>query len=169
MALIMSVPGEVVDGPTLTPAKPKTLGAAPEGSYVALVALAPANQALLVDALTDTGAVALILPLDSLFEARLDTARRLWRAVVRRSRVAPATFTVQRRRRLKLVLRALDGDLEGADYRTIAQGLFGGRVPTDAVWRNHYLRSFTIRLVHDGRALMRGGYLNLLRSDRRSR
>ena len=78
-------------------------------------------------------------------------------------------FTAQRRRRLKLVLRALDGDLSGADYRDIARTVFGDHVPDGAEWRTHSLRSATIRLVQEGRALMRGGYLKLLRPDCRER
>ena len=81
----------------------------------------------------------------------------------------PLGFTLQRRQRLKLVLRALDGNLAGADYRDIARAVFGDHVPDGAEWRTHSLRSATIRLVHEGRALMRGGYLKLLRPDRRER
>ncbi len=88
---------------------------------------------------------------------------------MRGRRVAPYGITAHRRRRLKLVLRALDGHLAGEDYRGVARGLFGARVPGDAAWRTHSLRSFTVRLVREGRKLMRGGYLALLRPDRRKR
>ncbi len=90
----------------------------------------------------------------------LDEARRF---------LAAAPFTPQRRRRLKLLLRALDAALLGVGYREIARDLLGGRVPDGAEWRNHPLRAQTIRLVKDGRALMRGGYLRLLRPDHRKR
>ena len=73
-------------------------------------------------------------------------------------------LTVQRRRRLVLTLRALDGRLAGETYRGIAQGLFGStRVPTATAWKTHELRDQTIRLVRTGIGLMRGGYLKLLR------
>ena len=66
------------------------------------------------------------------------------------------------------MLRAVDAHLADASYRESALGLFGGRrVPDGSAWRQHHLRSLTIRLVQDGRALMQGGYLRLLRPDRR--
>ncbi len=67
--------------------------------------------------------------------------------------------TPQRRRRLILGLRALDGRAAGASYRVLAAGLFGtARVPAGAAWKTHDLRSRTMRLVADATALMRGGY-----------
>jgi Uncharacterized conserved protein (DUF2285) len=72
--------------------------------------------------------------------------------------------------RLMLALRALDGHLAGESYRTIAQGLFGERrVPSGASWKTHDLRDRTIRLVHTGLHLMRGGYLELLTHQRTRR
>jgi len=66
--------------------------------------------------------------------------------------------------RLGLSLRALDGALEGASTREIALGLFGPeRMPGGTAWKGSDVRSRTMRLVRDGRALMRGGYLGLLR------
>jgi hypothetical protein len=73
-------------------------------------------------------------------------------------------LTQQRRHRLGLALRALDGRLAGASYRVIAAGLFGdARVPPGPGWRTHDLRDRTIRLVRAGMELMQGGYLDLLR------
>ena len=113
--------------------------------------------------------MAVVLPLDALFDERVDAARRVWRALAGQHQVPRPTFTAQRRRRLKLLLRALDASLLGIGYREIAQGLFGDRVPGDASWRTHTLRATTIRLVREGRAMMRGGYLRLLRPERRKR
>ncbi len=67
------------------------------------------------------------------------------------------------------MLRALDGFLADEDYRGVARGLFAGRMPAGAAWRTDSARSRTIRLVRDGLALIRGGYLDLLRPDRRRR
>ena len=113
--------------------------------------------------------MAVVLPLDALFDERVDAARRVWRALAGQHQVPRPTFTAQRRRRLKLLLRALDASLLEIGYRQIAHGLFGDRVPDDASWRTHTLRATTIRLVREGRALMRGGYLRLLRPERRKR
>ncbi len=159
----------LIDGPMLPDAAAEATLAAAEGRYVHISALPPANRGLIAPTASSDGPVALVLPLDGLFDDRVDAARRLWRALVRGARVKPSGFTAQRRRRLKLVLRALDGHVAGEDYRSIARGLFGARVPVDASWRTHSLRSFTVRLVREGRALMRGGYLGLLRPNRRTR
>ena len=169
MALLTSTVPMLFDGPPLDAVRPDISHTAPEGGYANLVGLPPANQVLILGAVAGDIPAALIVPLDELFEERISTARRLWRALRRRGPVKPMGFTAQRRRRLKLVLRALDGDLAGAGYRDIAHAVFGDHVPDGAEWRTHSLRSATIRLVQEGRALMRGGYLELLRPDRRAR
>ena len=77
--------------------------------------------------------------------------------------------TPQRRQRLALVLRALDGRNEGETYRAIAEGLFGKKRIPERAWKTHDLRNRTIRLVQSGLALMRGGYRELLRPGRKDR
>jgi hypothetical protein len=111
---------------------------------------------------------AIIIPLDADFAARADAALRLWRVVLGRPHSRPPDrLTRQRRHRLRLTLRALDGRLAGKSYRVIAQGLFGRtRVPAGAGWKTHELRDRTIRLARAGLMLMRGGYLDLLRHPR---
>jgi hypothetical protein len=74
----------------------------------------------------------------------------------------PDPLTPQRRQRLRLALRALDGRLAKATYRELAQVLFGGPQDPDH-WKTHELRDRTIRLVRIGFDLMRGGYRALLR------
>ena len=92
----------------------------------------------------------------------------------RRSKSAPLgpplpALSLQRRQRLSLAIRALDGWTEGNTYRAIAEGLFGkDRIP-DRAWKTHDLRNRTIRLVQSGFALMRGGYRDLLRQSRRKK
>lgn len=108
------------------------------------------------------------LPFDGDFENRAHSARRLWRVLNRRPS-GPALFdlSLQRRQRLTLALRALDGHTEGNSYRMIAEGLFGsGRIP-ERGWKTHDLRNRTIRLVQTGVALMQGSYRELLRQVRR--
>ena len=108
---------------------------------------------------------AVVIPLDADFAVRADAALRLWRLITRQLRGHPPyRLTQQRRYRLALALRALDGRLAGESYRAIAAGLFGdARVPAGPGWRTHDLRDRTIRLVRSGMELMQGGYLNLLR------
>jgi len=60
-------------------------------------------------------------------------------------------------------MRALDAWLAGNNYREIAEGLFGKERVRGRSWKDHDLRSLTIRLVQNGLALMRGGYRALLR------
>jgi hypothetical protein len=110
------------------------------------------------------------LPFDEEFEARNRAAQRLWRAVNNRP-LGPASggLTLRQRARLVMALRALDGRLEGASYRTIAGVLFGlARIP-DRGWKTHDLRSRTVRLVELGLRMMRGGYRDLLRLRRKRR
>ena len=161
------MPAALFADPHLDAADPKLIGVADEGDYLDLLALAPSNGALLLPGSPD-GAVAFVLPLDDLFEERIETARRLHQLLVRH-RPPPATLTPYRRRRLKLALRALDASLAGADYRAIAEALFGERVPRGAEFRDASLRAQVIRLVRYGVRLMRGGYLDLLRPGGRAR
>lgn len=108
------------------------------------------------------------LPLDMDFEIRAHASLRLWRAI--NGRPPGPSFhqlSTQRRERLALALRALDGHMDGASYRAIAEALFGRRRIPEEGWKTHDLRSRTIRLVQTGLALMCGGYRTLLR--RRSR
>ena len=169
MTILTTIDAALVDGPSLGDGSSEaTLRTAAEGRYVRLLNLPPANQALIAGEAATDALVAVVLPLDALFDDRIEAARRLRRALGG-ARVRSYDLTRHRRRRLKLVLRALDGHLAGEDYRGIARGLFGARVPDSAAWRTHSLRSFTVRLVREGRALMRGGYLELLRPDRRKR
>ena len=167
--MLTAAPSDLFEGPPLSAGSLAIVRDAPEGRYGDLTALAPPQQALIVGVSSRTSPVAVVVPLDALFEDRINAARHAWRAMVRGAKVQPSGFTPQRKRRLKLVLRALDAVLLHVGYRDIARGLFGDRVPHDAAWRTHPLRATTIRLVQDGRAMMRGGYLRLLRSDRRER
>jgi Uncharacterized conserved protein (DUF2285) len=104
-----------------------------------------------------------VLPLDRLFEIRAAAALRLWRGLTGRSPGRdPAALPVSRRERLVLALRALDGRLEKASYRDIAEALFGtGRMP-ERGWKTYDLRDRTVRLARLGHAMMQGGYRRLL-------
>jgi hypothetical protein len=110
------------------------------------------------------------LPFDEDFEIRAHAARRLWRAL-NGHLAGPASYELspQRRQRLSLTLRALDGRIEGNSYRAIAEGLIGATRIPDRAWKTHDLRNRTIRLVQSGFALMRGGYRALLRHARRGK
>jgi hypothetical protein len=143
---------------------------APDGWH-AVVPLGGAIHRLWLQELPAGGSwLAVELPLDANFDIRSRAAHRFWLALERRplgSPLLPLPF--QRRRRLILAVRALDGWLEGNSYREIAKGLFGRRRISDRGWKTHDLRGRTIRLVQTGLALMRGGYRALLGRDDRKR
>jgi len=111
-----------------------------------------------------------VLPLDSDFEVRAHAARRLWRAINGRA-PGPAfhELSPQRRERLALAVRALDGRMDDGTYRAIAEVLFGKKRIPERAWKTHDLRNRSIRLVQSGLALMRGGYRELLRQSRRKK
>jgi hypothetical protein len=113
---------------------------------------------------------AAVLPLDSDFEVRAHAARRLWRAIHGRA-LGPAfhELSPQRRERLILAVRALDGRMDGGTYRGIAEVLFSKTRIPERAWKTHDLRNRTIRLVQSGLALMRGGYRELLRNRRKQK
>jgi T6SS, Transcription factor, DNA binding domain len=104
-----------------------------------------------------------VLPLDQLFEVRATAAIRLWRGLTGRSPGRnPAELPPARRERLILALRALDGRLEKASYRDIAEALFGSSRMPDRGWKTHDIRDRTVRLARLGFSLMQGGYRRLL-------
>ena len=168
MAILTPLPAALFAGPSLAAARPIPTASAADGDYLELLALPPANAALLLGGPAPAGgAVGIVLPFDALFEERIDTARRLYR-LFRTGRAPLATISSYRRGRLKLALRALDGSQDGAEYRAIAEALFGARVPKGAAFRDDSLRAQAIRLVRYGLRLMHGGYLDLLRPERRA-
>jgi hypothetical protein len=107
--------------------------------------------------------VAVLLPLDQLFDIRAAAALRLWRALTGRTPGPDlGMLTPERRNRLILALRALDGRLEHATYPEIAAILFDTKPISKRDWISHELRDQTGRLVRLGFAMMRGGYRRLL-------
>lgn len=107
--------------------------------------------------------VAVLLPLDRLFDIRVAAALRLWRGLTGRSPGPDlGTLTRDRRNRLILALRALDGRLAEATYPEIAAALFDTAPISKRDWISHELRDQTGRLVRLGFSMMRGGYRRLL-------
>jgi hypothetical protein len=107
--------------------------------------------------------VAVLLPLDRLFDIRAAAALQLWRGMTGR-KPGPdlGVLTVDRRNRLILALRALDGRLEDATYPEIAAALFNTAPISRRDWISHELRDQTGRLVRLGFSMMKGGYRRLL-------
>jgi hypothetical protein len=114
--------------------------------------------------------IVLELLLNADFDLQSDAAHRLWSALEQPGlRVPHSEVTSQRRHRLILAMRALDGRIEGNSYRAVAENLFGKARMPERGWKTHDLRNRTIRLVQTGTSLMRGDYLALLRRKRADR
>ncbi len=143
---------------------------ASDGWHVVLRIQGAQHQLWLKEAPQVGASYAAELPLDADFEIRAHASHRLWRAI-NGSPPGPSfnELSAQRRERLALALRALDGHMEGASYRVIAEVLFGRRRIPERAWKTHELRSRTIRLVQAGLSLMRGGYRALLRPSLRKK
>ncbi|UCI18455.1 DUF2285 domain-containing protein [Mesorhizobium sp. B2-1-8] len=111
---------------------------------------------------------AALIPLDSETLGRVEALVRFWRGYSRRPVPRDTRMTVQQRRRLRLMMRAADGSTNGASYREIASAFYGmGRVASNP-WKTSSLRSAVIGLVKGGKAMIAGGYLQLLRHRKRS-
>ena len=111
--------------------------------------------------------LAAIVPLDTTGLDRIEALARLWQILDDRPPSSDTRLTEQRRRRLRQMLQAVDGHLDGATYRQIANALYGTSRVATYPWKTCALRDSTIALVRDGRALIDGGYLKLLRHRRR--
>lgn len=111
--------------------------------------------------------LAAVIPLDATLPARLAALSRLCRSL---GGAPPSNdpVTPQRRARMKAMLRALDGWIDGAAYRDIAIALYGAARVAATPWKSSALRDTTLRLVRDGRAMAGGGYQALLRGGRAS-
>jgi hypothetical protein len=108
--------------------------------------------------------LSVIIPVDQSTEARIKVALNFCHRIARPAShiTEPLPLTQQRRDRLILMLRGLDGHLDRASYREIASALFGAKRVEDEAWKTSSLRDRTIRLVRGSLALMRSGYRKLL-------
>lgn len=112
--------------------------------------------------------LAALIPIDADTQGRIETLTRFWRSTLKRPIPTDTRMTPMQRQRLRRILQAVDGRLNGATYREIAEVLFGiERLSLDH-WKSSSLRDTTIDLVRDGYRLIGGGYHRLLRHRRRS-
>jgi hypothetical protein len=108
--------------------------------------------------------VAASIPLDDTAETRAAAVVRFRRHTAgAEANPSPRPARQQLGRQVRS-LRALDARLDGATYRGIAESLFGRSRLANEPWKTCSLRDTTIRLVRTGIKLMRGGYLEFLRS-----
>ena len=158
---------------TAAPVDPRALGAlladlaGIDGRHV-IVADAAGEHRLWLRDPTPGRPLAAVIPLDKDFLTRIASLLRFHRRLLGRApwplpRGWP--LTAYRLARLDLMLSAMDLRQSGATYREIATAL--GR--DDAAylsasdWKMSASRSFVVRLVRDGIAMMNGDYRKLLR------
>lgn len=109
------------------------------------------------------------LLLDALTPDRLTSLDRFWSGLTGKPVRPDPRLTLQRRLRARDMLRAVDGDAARETYRAIALHLYPQLKTDPAEWVGSAVREMTIRLTRDGRQLVRGGYLDLMRRPRRQR
>jgi len=110
--------------------------------------------------------LAAVVSLDADAPLRLASVSRLWRNQHAGASRPSDPLTVQKRRRMKSMLRAVDGRTSGATHRQIAQAIFGAGRTAGEPWKTSALRDATMRLVRDGHLMIDGGYHSLLRPRR---
>lgn len=138
----------------------------PQGSHV-IHNTAIATQLLLLPGSVTSRSLAALIPLDSHTLGRVEALVRFWRSYHRRPVPPDTRVTNQQRGRLRLMMKAADGRADGASYREIATAFYGtGRIASDP-WKTSSMRDAVIGLVRGGRAMIGGGYLQLLRHRRR--
>jgi hypothetical protein len=156
-----------------TPVDPRALGAlladvaGIEGRHVIVADAAGEHRLWLRD--PEPGRpLAAVIPLDKDFITRMASLLRFHRRLFGRA-AGPLPrgwpLTAYKLARLDLMLRALDLRDNGATYRQIAVEL--GRDDATRLsasdWKMSASRSFVVRLVRDGIAMMNGDYRKLLR------
>lgn len=158
---------------TASPVDSRTLGAlladlaGIDGRHV-IVADAAGEHRLWLREATPGQPLAAVIPLDKDFLTRIASLLRFHRRLLGRAATDPPRgwpLTAYRLARLDLILRALDLRHSGATYRQIAAEL--GREDATKLsasdWKMSASRSFVVRLVRDGIAMMNGDYRKLLR------
>nr|WP_245444330.1 DUF2285 domain-containing protein [Microvirga sp. KLBC 81] len=139
----------------------------PEGTHAISVGDV-GTQIVLLPGSDPSQPLAALIPLDSDTLGRVEALTRFWRSRHGRKVPADTRMTIQQRRRLRLMLQAVDGRTNGASYREIAAALYGPERVGSEPWKTSPLRDTVIGLVEGGRSMIRGGYLQLLRHRRRS-
>lgn len=138
-----------------------------EGLHLSYVEKTGRIHLILLNTLASDQPISAHVPLDALGLDRIESLTRLWRSL-HGHKVQPNTrMTAQQRRRLKNMLRAVDGRSNNAQYREIAEVIFGVERVAAEPWKTSALRDAVIDLVKDGFSMIDGGYRKLLRHRRR--
>lgn len=137
----------------------------PEGRHLLVRQQGADRQLWIVGDPPPTAPVATVIPLDAYVPQRIAATLRLWHQLMGPAPQPVAPLTGQQRRRLILMLRALDGWHERASYRDLAVALLDAQVRSQPrrEWLTSPRRAQIIRVVKDAIRRMRGGYRDLLR------
>jgi hypothetical protein len=139
----------------------------PDGRHVLLREHGGNRQLWLLADAPPTAPFAAVIPFDAHMPQRVEAALHLWLSLTGSAPPPVAPLTAQQRRRLILMLRALDGWQQHASYREIAAVLLDPLVRSQSRrdWLTSPRRAQIIRLVRDAIRRMRSGYRDLLRGD----
>ncbi len=111
----------------------------------------------------DAEAMAIVIPIDRLFEHRAAAALYFWRALKGlRPGAEPMPLSAFARGQLILVLRLLDAEHDGASEREMAQVVLNAKAENRRAWITSEDRSRLKRLLARGHKLLAGGYFRLL-------
>ena len=136
----------------------------PDGRHVLLPEHGGNRQLWMLADAPPTAPLAAVIPFDAHLPQRIAAALHLWQGLTGSAPTPVAPLTTQQRRRLILMLRALDGWQANASYREIAAVLLDPLVRSQSrrEWLTSPHRAQSIRLVKDAIRRMRGGYRDLL-------
>lgn len=137
----------------------------PNGRHLLLRERGSERQLWIVADAPQTAPIAAVIPFDVHVPQRIQATLRLWQQLMGSAPPPIAPLTAQQRRRLILMLRALDGWHEHASYRALAVALLDpdARTQPRREWLTSSRRAQIIRIVKDAIRRMRGGYRDLLR------
>jgi hypothetical protein len=106
--------------------------------------------------------LAALVPLDVDGPDRIEAIDRLLRALQGHAIPNDRRLTPQQKRRHRHMLQATDGHMNGASYREVADVIYGVQRIRAEHWKTSALRDSVIGLVEGGRAMIAGGYRQLL-------
>jgi hypothetical protein len=139
---------------------------AADGTHILIRSGGVRHQLWLPNTVAEGADLAAIIPMDISAPRRAEATMRFWQHATY-GRRRQHSGRSQRSERLIPTLRALDGHLDGASYRAIADGLFTTSRIDAELWKTSPLRDRVIRMVRQGVSLMKGRYRNLLRPKNR--
>jgi hypothetical protein len=126
------------------------------------------SQVVVLHGANVDGELSALIPLDGNTLGRIEALARFYSAQAGRAIPPDTRLTNQQRRRLRFLLQAIDGRINAATYREIANAIYGASRVADMPWKTSPLRDSVIALVRDGLEMVEGGYRQLLRHRRRN-